>query len=182
MLAGSQRPWVRLPSVSCCGQVQTRAPGLGTLCLTAFPACYHFPHTLSPGNNNKLPWRTSHRWRYATVTVRHCCHIGSHVHAASCGSHSRKQFAHIPPPPPPLPPSLLSDCVVFLFDVLRVAVFVIRDRFAKCRLVLKSLSMCNKVLFSLSLSLSLSLARARARNARCESAFVLISSLLTKRV
>ena len=45
----------------------------------------------------------------------------------------------------------------FLFDVLSVAVFVIRDRFAKKSWhVLKSLSLCNKVLSILSLSLSLS--------------------------
>ena len=44
----------------------------------------------------------------------------------------------------------------FLFDVLSVAVFVIRDRFAKKSWhMLKSLSLCNKVLSILSLSLSL---------------------------
>ena len=43
--------------------------------------------------------------------------------------------------------SSLPQLLVFLFDVLSVAVFVIRDRFVnKSRLVLKSLSLCNKVL------------------------------------
>ena len=54
----------------------------------------------------------------------------------------------------------LSQLFVFLFDVLSVAVFVIRDRFVKkeeekkSRFVLKSLSLC-KVFSSLSLSFCL---------------------------
>ena len=41
----------------------------------------------------------------------------------------------------------LPQLFVFLFDVLSVAEFVIRDRFVKKRrLLLKSLSLCNKVL------------------------------------
>ena len=45
----------------------------------------------------------------------------------------------------------LPQLFVFLFDVLSVAVFVMRDRFVKNnnRLVLKSLSLCNKVFSSL---------------------------------
>ena len=40
----------------------------------------------------------------------------------------------------------LPQLFVFLFDVLSVAVFVIRDRFVKKQqLVLKPLSLCNKV-------------------------------------
>ena len=42
--------------------------------------------------------------------------------------------------------SSLTQLFVFVFDVLSVAVFVIRDRLQKSRVVLKSLSLCNKVL------------------------------------
>ena len=50
----------------------------------------------------------------------------------------------------------LPQLFVFLFDVLSVAVFAIKDTFIKkIRLVLKSLSLCNKVFSSVCLSVCL---------------------------
>ena len=55
---------------------------------------------------------------------------------------------------PSVSPVPMSLSPVVLFNILSVAVFVIRDRFVKSRLVLKSLFLCNKVLSYFSLLLS----------------------------